>query len=349
MARMIAAVAGFHITLYSVPSMRLQRRPSAAPRCSRGRSWEWRLYPGDRRARSPGEFTAALLRRRRGGGGPEPPGGPGDDQQHDDNGPDPRTTRGLSLEFIVRPLRSLRPPQLRPRGGLRASPRTSRTRRRAASRNGGPLPPFTRIGARMIQDSALSRADSRRRGRGCLPRLDRPATARLYLRTESMRAFPHMSRRRLLGLAATAAAMPRLRPLPSVRADAAARGDLRFRALWRGSSIGEHRVAFGTDGDRLVVDTHVDIAVRVLFFNVFRLRHDAQESGNPAARYRPRARPTAMVRACTRSSNGGSRLSVPAAVCRNRGDAVLGAARLGSDHHAPGRRLAHPRPLTHQS
>ena len=91
-----------------------------------------------------------------------------------------------------------------------------------------------------------------------------------------MRAFPHMSRRRLLGLAATAAAMPRLGPLTSARAHGATR-DLRFRALWHGTSIGEHRVAFGTDGDRLVVDTHVDIAVRVLFFNVFRLTHDAQE------------------------------------------------------------------------
>ena len=58
---------------------------------------------------------------------------------------------------------------------------------------------------------------------------------------------------------------------------AATRRDLRFRALWHGASIGEHRVAFGTDGDRLVVDTHVDIAVRVLFFDVFRLTHDAQE------------------------------------------------------------------------
>ena len=71
--------------------------------------------------------------------------------------------------------------------------------------------------------------------------------------------------------------MPRLGPLTSARAYAATRRDLRFRALWRGSSIGEHRVAFGTDGDRLVVDTHVDIAVRVLFFNVFRLTHHAQE------------------------------------------------------------------------
>jgi Family of unknown function (DUF6134) len=71
--------------------------------------------------------------------------------------------------------------------------------------------------------------------------------------------------------------MPLLGPLPSARAHAATRRDLRFRALWHGSSIGEHRVAFGTDGDRLVVDTHIDIAVRVLFFNVFCLTHDAQE------------------------------------------------------------------------
>ncbi len=86
-----------------------------------------------------------------------------------------------------------------------------------------------------------------------------------------------MSRRRLLGLTATVAAMPLLGPLTSARAHAATRRDLRFRALWHGSSIGEHRVAFGTDGDRLVVDTHIDIAVRVLFVNVFRLTHDAQE------------------------------------------------------------------------
>jgi hypothetical protein len=86
-----------------------------------------------------------------------------------------------------------------------------------------------------------------------------------------------MSRRRLFGLAASAAAMPLLGPLTSARAHAATRRDLRFRALWHGSAIGEHRVAFGTDGDRLVVDTHVDIAVKVLFFTVFRLKHDAQE------------------------------------------------------------------------
>ena len=89
-----------------------------------------------------------------------------------------------------------------------------------------------------------------------------------------MRAFPHMSRRRTLGLVA---AIPLLAPLTSARAYAVARRDLRFRALWQRSSIGEHRVAFRMDGDRLVVDTHIDIAVRVLFFTVFRLKHDAQE------------------------------------------------------------------------
>jgi hypothetical protein len=92
-----------------------------------------------------------------------------------------------------------------------------------------------------------------------------------------MSAFPHMSRRRLLGLAATAAAMPLLRPLASVHAYAAAQRDLRFRALWQASAIGEHRVAFRMDGDRLTVDTQVDIAVKVLFFNVLRLKHEAQE------------------------------------------------------------------------
>ena len=81
----------------------------------------------------------------------------------------------------------------------------------------------------------------------------------------------------MLGLAAAAAAIPLPGPLRAVRAYAAAQRDLRFRALWRRSSIGEHRVAFRTDGDRLVVDTHIDIAVRVLFFTVFRLKHNAQE------------------------------------------------------------------------
>jgi hypothetical protein len=84
-----------------------------------------------------------------------------------------------------------------------------------------------------------------------------------------------MSRRRALGLMASAVAL--LGPLASDRTSAATPPDLRFRALWHGASIGEHRVRFRMEGDRLVVDTHIDIAVSILFFTVFRLKHDARE------------------------------------------------------------------------
>jgi hypothetical protein len=86
-----------------------------------------------------------------------------------------------------------------------------------------------------------------------------------------------LNRRRFLGLAVATAATPLLGPLPCLRAYAAQPPDLRFRALWHQSAIGEHRVAFRMDGDRLIVDTHIDITARILFFTVFRLKHDAQE------------------------------------------------------------------------
>jgi len=76
-------------------------------------------------------------------------------------------------------------------------------------------------------------------------------------------------------LGAAAAVWPFLRPLPLARATT--QGDLQFRALWKGASIGEHSVAFRRDGGRLTVDTHIDISAKVLFFTVFRLKHDAQE------------------------------------------------------------------------
>lgn len=71
--------------------------------------------------------------------------------------------------------------------------------------------------------------------------------------------------------------MPLLGPLLSLGADTAVQRGLRFRALRHGSPIGEHRVTFRVDGDRLTVETHVDIAVKVLFFTAFRFKHDAQE------------------------------------------------------------------------
>jgi len=86
-----------------------------------------------------------------------------------------------------------------------------------------------------------------------------------------------MTRRRLLGLATAAAAIPLLGPLVSARGGAAAPRDLRFRALRDGSPIGEHRVTFRPDGDRVTVETRVDIAVKVLFFTAFRFKHEAEE------------------------------------------------------------------------
>jgi hypothetical protein len=90
-------------------------------------------------------------------------------------------------------------------------------------------------------------------------------------------AARHLTRRRLLGLAAAAAAMPLCGPFLATRANAAAQRDLRFRALRHGSPIGEHRVTFRVDGNRLTVETRVDIAVKVLFFTAFRFKHEAEE------------------------------------------------------------------------
>ena len=73
------------------------------------------------------------------------------------------------------------------------------------------------------------------------------------------------------------AAIPVFGPLLPVRAYPGAHRDLRFRALRHGSPIGEHRVTFRPDGDRLTVETRVEIAVKVLFVSVFRFRHEAEE------------------------------------------------------------------------
>lgn len=86
-----------------------------------------------------------------------------------------------------------------------------------------------------------------------------------------------MTRRRLLGLATAAAAIPLIGPLLPPRAHAGAHRELRFRALRHGSPIGEHRVTFRPDGDRLTVETRVEIAVKVLFVTAFRFRHEAKE------------------------------------------------------------------------
>jgi hypothetical protein len=84
-----------------------------------------------------------------------------------------------------------------------------------------------------------------------------------------------VNRRRLLHLAAGAALAPLL--LGSGHARAADLRDVRFRALHRGSLVGQHSVSFQVDGDRLTVTTHIDITVKALFFTAFRFKHDAEE------------------------------------------------------------------------
>jgi hypothetical protein len=85
------------------------------------------------------------------------------------------------------------------------------------------------------------------------------------------------SRRRLLGLAAAAAAMPLFGPTLFGRAQAAVPQDIRFRALRAGSQIGDHKISFRTDGNRLVVETNVEMVVRVLMFTAFRFKHQSEE------------------------------------------------------------------------
>lgn len=59
---------------------------------------------------------------------------------------------------------------------------------------------------------------------------------------------------------------------------ASAPADLRFLAMYQGSPVGEHRVTFQSDGPNLVVTTHIDITVTVLFFTAFHYVHDAVET-----------------------------------------------------------------------
>jgi hypothetical protein len=82
----------------------------------------------------------------------------------------------------------------------------------------------------------------------------------------------HPTRRQTLGALAAAFVLSLLRPCR-----AASARDLRFRVLYRGKSVGTHSVTFQADGERLIVVTHIDITVKVLFFTAFRLRHDAEE------------------------------------------------------------------------
>jgi uncharacterized protein DUF6134 len=87
---------------------------------------------------------------------------------------------------------------------------------------------------------------------------------------------PTVDRRRTLTLLAAAMLEP-LVVLPLQARAAAGAANLRFRALLKGAPIGMHTVSFRQDGERLIVTTRIDIAVKVLMFTAFYLKHEAEE------------------------------------------------------------------------
>ena len=84
------------------------------------------------------------------------------------------------------------------------------------------------------------------------------------------------NRRRILRLLPAFALKP-LMGLPLHAAGAQASANLKFRALRNGSPIGMHTVGFRKDGERLVVTTRIDIAVKLLLFTAYYLKHEAEE------------------------------------------------------------------------
>lgn len=74
-----------------------------------------------------------------------------------------------------------------------------------------------------------------------------------------------------------AAVLHPLLALPLRAGEPAAPRNLTFRALRNGAPIGVHTVNFRQEGDRLVVTTRIDIAVKVLLFTAFYLKHHAEE------------------------------------------------------------------------
>ncbi len=94
---------------------------------------------------------------------------------------------------------------------------------------------------------------------------------------DPIRHLEVIGRRRMLGLASAAVAMPLLGSIFPADTFAAYRPDMRFHTLYQDSPVGEHRIAFRSDGARLVVTTHIEIIIKVLFFTAFSFTHDAVE------------------------------------------------------------------------
>jgi len=86
-----------------------------------------------------------------------------------------------------------------------------------------------------------------------------------------------VSRRRVLGMSSSVLAMPVFGSVFPTSVRASLPRDISFRALYQGAPVGTHSVSFVGNDDRLVVTSHIDIAVKVLFFTAYRFAHDAVE------------------------------------------------------------------------
>ena len=86
-----------------------------------------------------------------------------------------------------------------------------------------------------------------------------------------------LNRRQLLSMAPSVLALPVFASIFPTSTRAAVPRDLRFLALYQGSPVGMHSVSFLRDDDRLVVTSHIDIVIKVLFFTAFRFEHKAVE------------------------------------------------------------------------
>ncbi|MEZ5825004.1 MAG: DUF6134 family protein [Geminicoccaceae bacterium] len=85
---------------------------------------------------------------------------------------------------------------------------------------------------------------------------------------------PAVGRRRFLKLSAAALVSSTIVP---ERAAAAMPANLAFRIFRKGEEIGEHRVSFTMNGDRIISRVQVDIAVKVAFVTAFRFQQQGED------------------------------------------------------------------------
>ena len=88
---------------------------------------------------------------------------------------------------------------------------------------------------------------------------------------------PMLPRRRLLASVAAIGAGLVLPSAAAVAAPVPSTNQMAFSVWRKGSRIGEHRLSFRSDGDRLVVDIDIDLQVKFGFVTLFRYSHHNTE------------------------------------------------------------------------